>query len=78
MSGSLLFICVFMVTDPITAPKKPYSLYVYGAIIGFTTILIRTVSPSFPEGVSFSIILGNTFSNILDELMPAAKKKNGQ
>lgn len=74
MSGSLLFVSVFMVTDPVSAPNKPASQWVYGIVIGATSILIRTFA-GFPEGTSFAILLGNTFASLIDEIMPAPKKK---
>jgi Na+-transporting NADH:ubiquinone oxidoreductase subunit B len=71
-SGSLLFVAVFMATDPVSAPKKIISKWIYGSIIGFSTIIIRTFS--FPEGTSFAVLLGNTFAPLLDELF--TKKVN--
>ncbi|MDX9800492.1 MAG: RnfABCDGE type electron transport complex subunit D [Spirochaetia bacterium] len=72
LSGSILFVAVFMTTDPVSAPKKPLSLWIYGAIIGFTAAIVRTFS-LFPEGTSFALLFGNTFAALLDELV--AKKK---
>ena len=74
MSGSILFVSVFMATDPVSAPNKPWSQWLYGLIIGGTTVLIRTFA-GFPEGTSFGILLGNTFASLLDEIMPKAKPK---
>jgi Na+-transporting NADH:ubiquinone oxidoreductase subunit B len=74
MSGSLLYVCVFMSTDPVSAPNKPASQWLYGLIIGGTTALIRVFS-GFPEGTSFGVLLGNTFASLIDEIMPAPKKK---
>ena len=74
MSGSILFVSVFMSTDPVSAPNKPWSQWLYGVIIGGTTVLIR-VFAGFPEGTSFGILLGNTFASLLDEYLPAKKKK---
>jgi Na+-transporting NADH:ubiquinone oxidoreductase subunit B len=74
MSGSILFVSVFMATDPVSAPNKPGSQWLYGLIIGGTTVLIR-VFAGFPEGTSFGILLGNTFASLLDELMPKAKPR---
>ncbi len=72
LSGSFLFVTVFMATDPVSAPKKTASLWVYGSIIGVTSVLIRTFS-FFPEGMSFGILVGNTFAPLLD-LMFSKKK----
>ncbi|MFW5716243.1 MAG: RnfABCDGE type electron transport complex subunit D [Spirochaetota bacterium] len=74
MSGSILYVSVFMTTDPISAPNKPGSQWLYGVIIGGTTVLIR-VFAGFPEGTSFGILLGNTFASLLDEIMPKQKPK---
>jgi len=74
MVGSLLFAAVFMSTDPVSAPKKALSQYLYGIIIGGLTITIR-VFAGFPEGVSFAILTANTFASLLDEILPDTKKK---
>jgi len=73
MSGSLLFVAVFMATDPVSAPKKPVAQLIYGVLIGAITITIRAFS-GFPEGVSFAILTANTFASLIDELLPAKKK----
>ncbi|MBO8160069.1 MAG: RnfABCDGE type electron transport complex subunit D [Thermosipho sp. (in: Bacteria)] len=67
LSGSLIFVSVFIATDPITAPKNAKMHFVYGIIIGISTVVIRTFS-LFSEGTSFAILLGNTFAPFLDEL----------
>jgi len=74
MSGSLIFVAVFMATDPVSAPKKTAALYIYGILIGSITIVIRGFS-GFPEGVSFAILTANAFASLIDELLPAKKKK---
>lgn len=76
-SGSLFFVAVFMATDPVSAPNKKISQYIYGVIIGSVTILIRVFS-GFPEGTSFGILLANTFASLLDEIIPAQKKKTAK
>ena len=74
MSGALIFAAVFMATDPVSAPKKPLAQLLYGLIIGGVTIVIRAFS-GFPEGVSFAILTANTFASLIDQLLPAKKKK---
>lgn len=76
-SGSLFFVAVFMATDPISAPNKPASQWIYGILIGGVTILLRVFS-AFPEGTSFGILIANTFASFLDEILPAAKKKEAK
>ncbi|MBN2544500.1 MAG: RnfABCDGE type electron transport complex subunit D [Spirochaetes bacterium] len=73
MSGSFLFVTVFMATDPVSAPKKMISKFIYGLMIGSVTVLIRTFSSNFPEGTSFAVLFGNTFASLLDEIF--AKKR---
>ncbi|HEY8542905.1 MAG TPA: RnfABCDGE type electron transport complex subunit D [Pseudothermotoga sp.] len=67
LSGSFLFVTVFMATDPVTAPKKKISQWIYGVIIGVCTVLIRNFS-LFSEGTSFGVLIGNTFASLLDEI----------
>lgn len=72
LSGSFLFVAVFMATDPVSAPKKPKSKWVYGILIGAVAVIVRTFS-LFPEGTSFGILFANTFASLIDELF--TKKK---
>ncbi|MDQ7795850.1 MAG: RnfABCDGE type electron transport complex subunit D [Spirochaetia bacterium] len=74
LAGSFLFMSVFMATDPVSAPKRQQSHYVYGALIGATAVLIRTFS-AFPEGTSFAILFGNTFANLIDIAVDSLVKK---
>jgi len=73
LAGSFLFVTVFMATDPISAPKRQPSHYVYGALIGITAVVIRTFS-AFPEGTSFAILFGNTFASLIDIAVDSMKK----
>ncbi|WP_190616107.1 RnfABCDGE type electron transport complex subunit D [Tepiditoga spiralis] len=72
MSGSFMFVTIFMATDPITAPKKAKAQWFYGFIIGITAVLVRTFS-LFSEGTSFGILMGNTFASLLDEYAKKVK-----
>ncbi|MDA3950416.1 MAG: RnfABCDGE type electron transport complex subunit D [Spirochaeta sp.] len=74
MSGSILYVAVFMSTDPISGPNNPGSQWVYGFIIGGVSMTVRTFS-GFPEGTSFGNMMGNTFASLLDEIFPKKKKK---
>ncbi len=74
MSGSILYVAVFMSTDPISGPNNPVAQWVYGFLIGGVSMTVRTFS-GFPEGTSFGIMIGNTFSALLDEIFPKKKKK---
>ncbi|MDP2790830.1 MAG: RnfABCDGE type electron transport complex subunit D, partial [Rectinemataceae bacterium] len=73
LAGSFLFVTVFMATDPVSAPKRPASHYLYGALIGTIVIVIRTFS-AFSEGTSFAILFGNTFATLIDMGVDGMKK----
>ena len=55
----------FMVTDPVSSANTNVGRWVYGGIIGLTTVLIRTFG-NFAEGFMFALLLGNTFAPIVD------------
>ena len=80
LSGSILFVAVFMVTDPVSSPKKAGAILLYGILVGGIASLVRTFS-LFPEGTSFGILIGNTFASLIDEIftkkVPAAKPSAG-
>mgnify|MGYP005834512299 FL=1 len=67
LSGSVLYVAVFMATDPVSAPKRDLSQWIYGLLIGILSIILRLYS-AFPEGTSFALLLGNTFASLIDEL----------
>ncbi len=72
LSGSILFVVVFMATDPVTGPKKNQAQYLYGIVIGSVTCLVRIFS-LFPEGTSFGVLMGNTFASLFDEWFTTSK-----
>ncbi len=75
LSGSFLFAVMFMATDPVSASQTTNGgRWIYGVIIGILTVLIRNFS-IWPEAVTFSILLANTFGPLIDQLMKNAKKK---
>ncbi len=67
LSGGLLFGAFFMATDPISAPITTQAKWVYGALIGIITILIRTFS-GYVEGMMFAILFGNICAPLIDEV----------
>jgi Na+-transporting NADH:ubiquinone oxidoreductase subunit B len=64
-SGGLLYATVFMVTEPISAPKLPPSQWTYGIFIGAMIVFLRYKS-LFPGAVGFAILLGNILAPSLD------------
>lgn len=71
LSGGLMFGAFFMATDYATSPKSPVGIIVYGIGLGFLTVVIRKFS-SYPEGVSFAILLMNIVTPFLDKIAPRA------
>lgn len=64
-SGALMFAALFMVTDPVSAPKVKNSQWIYGLFIGCMIVFFRYKS-AFAGGVGFSILLGNMLAPSLD------------
>lgn len=65
LSGGLMFGVVFITTDPVSMPKKPLAIWIYGFLIGFLTIFIRKYS-LFVEGFMFAVIITNSFMPIIE------------
>ena len=64
--GSFAFGAVFMATDPVSAAHTNTGRWIYGALCGFMTIIIRVANPAFPEGVMLAILFGNIFAPLID------------
>lgn len=64
--GGFAFGCVYMATDPVTAPTTDLGRWAYGALIGFIVIVVRVLNPAFPEGVMLAILFGNVFAPLID------------
>ncbi len=63
--GGTMFAVVFMTTEPVSAPMKPRARWIYGLLIGFLGVVIRTLS-AFNAGLMFAILLGNAFGPIIE------------
>lgn len=65
-SGGLFLGAFFMATDYATSPITPGGRIIYGIGCGLLTVFIRYFG-SYPEGVSFAILLMNCFAGYLDK-----------
>ncbi len=65
-SGGLLLGAIFMATDYVTSPMTTRGQLLYGAGIGVITVVIRLWG-SYPEGVSFAILLMNAATPLIDK-----------
>jgi Na+-transporting NADH:ubiquinone oxidoreductase subunit B len=64
--GGFAFGLVYMATDPVSAAMTNTGRWVFGALIGFMTVLIRVVNPAFPEGIMLAILFSNIFAPLID------------
>jgi electron transport complex protein RnfD len=69
LAGGLLLGAVFMATDYVTSPMTHKGQIIYGLMIGIITIIIRRFG-SYPEGVSFAILLMNSFVPLINHYFP--------
>jgi electron transport complex protein RnfD len=69
LAGGLFLGAFFMATDYSSSPITPLGKVYYAIFIGFLTVLIRQFG-SYPEGVMFSILLGNAIVPYFDKIMP--------
>ena len=66
LSGGLFIGAIFMATDYVTSPCTPWGKVIFGLGCGIITLLIRFYG-SYPEGVSFSILLMNILNPYIEK-----------
>ena len=66
-SGGLILGAVYMATDMATSPVTPKGMWVYGALIGLLTVVIRYYS-GLPEGVMYAILIANAASPLIEKV----------
>ena len=64
--GGLAFGIVFMATDPVSSPSTSLGRWIYGALAGVVTLVIRAINPAYPEGVMLAILMANVFAPLID------------
>ncbi len=64
--GGLAFGIVFMATDPVSSPSTKLGRWIYGAMAGIVTLVIRAINPAYPEGVMLAILMANVFAPLID------------
>ena len=65
-AGGVMLGAIFMATDYVTSPITTKGKIVFGIGCGFLTMVIR-VSASYPEGVSFALLLMNILTPHIDK-----------
>ncbi len=66
LSGGAMLGAIFMATDYVTSPMTIRGMIIFGIGIGIITILIRDFG-SYPEGVSFAILIMNAFVPVINK-----------
>ena len=57
---------IYMATDPVTSPMTKSGKIIFGLGCGIITVIIRTWG-SYPEGVSFAILIMNAFVPLINK-----------
>lgn len=65
LAGGLMLGACFMATDYVTSPITGKGKLIFGCMIGLITIIIRRWG-AYPEGVSFAILLMNSFVPLIN------------
>lgn len=66
LTGGVMLGAIFMATDYVTSPMTIRGMLIFAVGIGIITVLIR-VYGSYPEGVSFAILIMNAFVPIINK-----------
>lgn len=65
LSGGIVFVGVFMVSEPVTLPKNTLSRVMYGALLGLATMMFRYFG-TFELGSCFAFLIINSISGFFD------------
>ena len=65
-SGGLMLGALFMASDMVASPVTPKGVWIYGALMGALTVIIR-IFGALPEGVMYAILLGNAASPLIEQ-----------
>ncbi|MFW2404377.1 MAG: NADH:ubiquinone reductase (Na(+)-transporting) subunit B [Gammaproteobacteria bacterium] len=66
VTGGFAFGMMFMATDPVSASMTSAGRWIFGALVGFLTVLIRVLNPAFPEGIMLAILFANLVAPLID------------
>lgn len=66
VTGGMILGVFYMATDMVSTPMAPKGMIIFGLGAGIITMLIR-IWGSYPEGVSFAILIMNAFVPLIDK-----------
>ncbi|KAF3977766.1 MAG: RnfABCDGE type electron transport complex subunit D [Methylococcales symbiont of Iophon sp. n. MRB-2018] len=64
-SGGLMFAAVFMASDMVASPVTPVSIFIFGLLVGFLTVIIRLFG-GLTEAVMYAILFGNAATPLIE------------
>ena len=64
--GGFAFGLVFMCTDPVSSSGTNKGKWIFGLLVGFLAMFIRTFNPAYPEGIMLAILFMNVFAPLID------------
>lgn len=73
--GGFAFGMVFMATDPVSASMTDTGKWIFGALIGVMTVMIRVLNPAYPEGMMLAILFANLSAPLIDNFVIRANVK---
>ena len=74
LSGALLYASVFLINEPVTAPRSERSRLVCGALLGVLTMLFRYFG-TYDLSVCFSILALNSVTGYFDRILAPKTKR---
>ena len=74
LSGSFFFAATFLLADPNTTPQNDIAQIIYGALLGFISMMFRYFG-IFELGVCFALIITNTVSDFIDRTVKEMQNK---
>ena len=74
LNGSVFFVALFMLADPVTTPKTPKAKIVFGFLTAVLAMIFRYVG-SFDIGTCFALLLVNTLEGYIERMVSGDKVK---
>jgi Na+-translocating ferredoxin:NAD+ oxidoreductase subunit D len=72
LTGGVMLGAIYMATDLVTSPMTKAGMIIYATGIGIITVVIR-VYGSYPEGVSFAILIMNAFVPLINKYVKPSR-----